>query len=157
MASFDKLTDSLKDAWGRAAELSSDNKNVVSVAVGGAVVLGAWWLLQPSKDKKKPSTSQLTGGGISREKVKKEFDDYSKAYGAEAGAGIIERSRTTELVDTFYNLVTDIYEWGWGQVYFLFSPANLAFHCCCPSASSSAKVISHAGQQGFHVQSMFKL
>ena len=27
-----------------------------------------------------------------------------------------------ELVDTFYNLVTDVYEWGWGQS-FHFSPA----------------------------------
>lgn len=26
-----------------------------------------------------------------------------------------------ELVDTFYNLVTDVYEWGWGQS-FHFSP-----------------------------------
>lgn len=118
MASFDKLTDSLNEAWSRAVELSQDNKKVVSVAVGGAVVLGAYWLLRPTK-KAKPAASQLTGGSISREKVKKEFDDYAKAYGTEAGAGIIERSRTTELVDTFYNLVTDIYEWGWGQVLFL--------------------------------------
>ena len=27
-----------------------------------------------------------------------------------------ERSRTTELVNVFYDLVTDLYEWGWGQV-----------------------------------------
>lgn len=33
-----------------------------------------------------------------------------------------ERSRTTELVNVFYDLVTDLYEWGWGQVsYCLFS------------------------------------
>ena len=30
-------------------------------------------------------------------------------------------SVVAELVDTFYNLVTDIYEWGWGQS-FHFSP-----------------------------------
>lgn len=28
----------------------------------------------------------------------------------------VERSRTTELVNVFYDLVTDLYEWGWGQV-----------------------------------------
>lgn len=116
MGSLDKLNDSIKDAWDRAAELSKDNKTVVSVLGAGVLVLGASWLLRPSKDKKKPSASQLTGGSIGRAKVKKEFDDYAKSYSTDAGAGIIERSKTTELVDTFYNLVTDIYEWGWGQV-----------------------------------------
>ncbi|CAL8460594.1 g123 [Coccomyxa elongata] len=121
MESLDKLSDSIRDVLDRAVELSKDNKTVVSAVGAGAVVLGAYWLLRPSKDKKKPSASQLTGGSIGREKVKKEFDDYAKSYGTEAGAGIIERSKTTELVDTFYNLVTDIYEWGWGQS-FHFSP-----------------------------------
>lgn len=116
MGSLEKLSDSIKDVWDRAAELSADNKTVVSVVSAGAVVLGAYWLLRPSKEKKKPSASQLTGGSIGRTEVKKEFDDYAKAYSSDVGAGIIERSRTTELVDTFYNLVTDIYEWGWGQV-----------------------------------------
>lgn len=37
------------------------------------------------------------------------------------GEGILDRNKTTELVNTFYNLVTDIYEWGWGQS-FHFSP-----------------------------------
>ena len=32
-----------------------------------------------------------------------------------------ERSRTTELVNVFYDLVTDLYEWGWGQVSNVFS------------------------------------
>lgn len=116
MESLDKLSDSIRDVLDRAVELSKDNKTVVSAVSAGAVVLGAYWLLRPSKDKKKPSASQLTGGSIGREKVKREFDDYAKSYGTEAGTGIIERSKTTELVDTFYNLVTDIYEWGWGQV-----------------------------------------
>lgn len=116
MGSLDKLSDSIKDAWDRAAEYSKDNKAVVGVVGAGVLVLGASWLLRPSKGKKKPSASQLTGGGIGRARVKNEFDQYSKSYSTDAGAGIIERSKTTELVDTFYNLVTDIYEWGWGQV-----------------------------------------
>ena len=37
------------------------------------------------------------------------------------GEGILDRNKTTDLVNTFYNLVTDIYEWGWGQS-FHFSP-----------------------------------
>ncbi|KAK9824254.1 hypothetical protein WJX72_008953 [[Myrmecia] bisecta] len=49
------------------------------------------------------------------------FNNYSASYGTQAGEGIVDRSRTSELVDTFYNLVTDIYEWGWGQS-FHFSP-----------------------------------
>lgn len=53
-----------------------------------------------------------------------EFDNYWGSYGSTGtGEGIKAdmREKTPELVDAFYNLVTDIYEWGWGQS-FHFSP-----------------------------------
>lgn len=44
--------------------------------------------------------------------VAKEFKEYSASYGAEGtGTGITDRERTVQLVDVFYSLVTDIYEW----------------------------------------------
>ena len=36
-----------------------------------------------------------------------------------------ERSKTTELVNVFYDLVTDLYEWGWGQVSFCLRRSQL--------------------------------
>jgi hypothetical protein len=56
--------------------------------------------------------SQLTGGSIARDSVAKEFKQYSSSYGADgSGTGITDRERTVQLVDVFYSLVTDIYEW----------------------------------------------
>jgi 24-methylenesterol C-methyltransferase len=69
----------------------------------------------------KPSVFDLSGGSIASERVKAEWDDYESSYGKDAGAGITDRSKTTQLVDVFYSLVTDIYEYGWGQS-FHFSP-----------------------------------
>ena len=89
-----------------------------SLAGAAVAVFGAYWLLRRSREKRKPGTADLTGGSIDRSRVQEVFNGYSKAYSSEAGAGIIERSRTTEIVNTFYNLVTDLYEWGWGQVRF---------------------------------------
>jgi 24-methylenesterol C-methyltransferase len=116
MSALDRLTESAQDTWDRAVDFSRDNRAVAGLAGAGIVAGVAWLLLRPSRDRRKPGAGQLSGGSINRKQVKKEFQDYSKAYSTEAGEGIIERSRTTELVDTFYNLVTDIYEWGWGQV-----------------------------------------
>jgi hypothetical protein len=39
-----------------------------------------------------------SGGSIEASKVKQEFDDYSDAYGKEAGIGIKDRSKTVHLV-----------------------------------------------------------
>ena len=116
MSPIDRLTDSIEDAWDRAVDLSKDRKAVGSLAGAAVAVFGAYWLLRRSRDRKKPGTTELSGGSIEKSRVKEVFNGYSKAYSSEAGAGIIERSRTTEIVNTFYNLVTDLYEWGWGQV-----------------------------------------
>lgn len=94
------------------------------VAAGGVLAtaaLGAYLVSSNSSYKKKPSSFELSGGSIERSEVKKEFDAYSASYGTEAGTGIVDRSKTVHLVDVFYSLVTDIYEWGWGQS-FHFSP-----------------------------------
>ncbi|KAK9812226.1 hypothetical protein WJX73_005226 [Symbiochloris irregularis] len=98
-------------------DYTGDNKNLLAIGGAGAVLLlGSIYILPNGKDR-----HRLTGGGIKADRVKQEFNDYADAYGKEAGAGITDRTKTGQLVDTFYNLVTDIYEWGWG-LSFHFSP-----------------------------------
>lgn len=53
--------------------------------------------------------------------------------------GIVARDETPGLVDTFYNMVTDIYEWGWGQS-FHFAP-RCASHCVATSLHRATPVL----------------
>jgi hypothetical protein len=54
------------------------------------------------------------------------------------------RSKTVQLVDVFYSLVTDIYEYGWGQS-FHFSPKLPGdTHSSSRSKSSSSSIIAHS-------------
>ncbi|KAG2484242.1 hypothetical protein HYH03_016976 [Edaphochlamys debaryana] len=101
-------------------KLNTNQKGAVAVAGGLASIYLIRKVLAPA-DSNKPTTLQLTGGSIDSAKVKSEFDAYADSYGKGAGEGIVDRSKTVQLVDVFYSLVTDIYEWGWGQS-FHFSP-----------------------------------
>lgn len=122
------LTAAVERATADFDKLSGNQKYAVA-AVGGAAsvylissvlsTLMPGWSLSPKQAK--PSTFGLTGGSIDSSKVAAEFSSYSDSYGKSAGEGITDRSRTVQLVDVFYSLVTDIYEWGWGQS-FHFSP-----------------------------------
>ncbi|KAI8471105.1 MAG: dihydrouridine synthase-domain-containing protein [Monoraphidium minutum] len=108
-----------------------------AIVVGGALV---WRACSGSSGyKKKPSVFELSGGSIERGEVKKEWDNYEASFGKEAGAGITDRSKTTQLVDVFYSLVTDIYEWGWGQS-FHFSPKLNGKNWACSEAAHEARV-----------------
>ncbi|GLC44114.1 hypothetical protein PLESTF_000693200 [Pleodorina starrii] len=102
-------------------KLNTTQKYAVGVAGGVTALFMASKLLFKATEKSKPSTFELTGGSIDSSKVKEEFDAYADSYGKNAGEGIVDRSKTVHLVDIFYSLVTDIYEWGWGQS-FHFSP-----------------------------------
>jgi 24-methylenesterol C-methyltransferase len=125
--------------------LSQPQKVVVGVAGGLASLMAVTKVFSLASDyKRKPSAFELSGGSIDASKVKSEFDAYSASYGADGTAiGIKDRSKTVQLVvsirsgdsihqfrawpltsqhpaprsqDVFYSLVTDFYEWGWGQV-----------------------------------------
>lgn len=117
-------------------------------AAGAAIVLGGalvWRACSGSSDyKKKPTVFELSGGSIERGEVKKEWDNYEASYGKEAGAGIKDRSKTTQLVDVFYSLVTDIYEWGWGQS-FHFSPKLPGKNWASSEAAHEARVAATLG------------
>jgi 24-methylenesterol C-methyltransferase len=62
---------------------------------------------------------ELGGGSLDRAEVADNYKEYATFF--EKPKHIEEKDNVPKLVDTFYNLVTDIYEWGWGQS-FHFSP-----------------------------------
>ena len=121
MGRIDLVHDSMQDTLNNIVNYSRDHQGIVLGATAVAVLGSILIVGSSGKDKRKPGTRALGGGSIKKAHIKREYDDYSKAYGKEAGDGILDRTKTTELVNTFYNLVTDIYEWGWGQS-FHFSP-----------------------------------
>jgi len=118
-----QLIDKAADFASKAVDYVKDEKNLTVVAggAGAAALLGALWIKSRGDYKRKPGSFDLSGGSISKDKVKDEFNAYANSYGKAAGEGIKDRTKTVELVDVFYSLVTDIYEWGWGQS-FHFSP-----------------------------------
>lgn len=59
--------------------------------------------------------------GLIRSDVKSEWKDYDKTFTQSNGDGITDKDHTKDGVNMFYNLVTDIYEWGWGPS-FHFAP-----------------------------------
>lgn len=98
-SALDNLANSLRDAGNKAADAVRDNQEI-AIGVGASVaLLGAWRLYSGSgKYKRKPGAFELSGGSIDRKKIDHTFKDYSASYGKEAGAGITDRNRTTELV-----------------------------------------------------------
>ena len=93
MEYLDQVQHSFEHAWRDVKHGKADKETAITVGAGVAVLAGAYFLLRPKKYKKKPGASQLTGGGIDREKVQKEFDEYAKAYGDKPGEGITGRDR----------------------------------------------------------------
>ena len=86
------------------------------------VVGGLFWfvcVLGPAEQKGKRAV-HLSGGSISAEKVQDKYKQYWSFF--RRPKEIETADKVPAFVDTFYNHVTDIYEWGWGQS-FHFSPA----------------------------------
>lgn len=90
----------------------------IGLLLGG----GLYWFLcklGPAEVKGKRAID-LSGGSIAAERVQ---DNYYKYWSFFRHPKEIEKvDKVPDFVDTFYNLVTDIYEWGWGQS-FHFSPS----------------------------------
>lgn len=105
---------------------SGDVPTIAGVLVATTVVAATTFLLFAGKaEVKGKRTVDLGGGSLSKEQVEKgwkQYDEYFKENKGSSGAGVSEKRKAPQFVDTFYNLVTDIYEWGWGQS-FHFSPA----------------------------------
>ncbi|MBA0637314.1 hypothetical protein Godav_025014 [Gossypium davidsonii] len=89
---------------------------------GALLAGGLYWfvcVLGPAEQKGKRAVD-LSGGSISAEKVRDNYKQYWSFF--RRPKEIETAEKVPDFVDTFYNLVTDIYEWGWGQS-FHFSPS----------------------------------
>ncbi|KAJ6336733.1 hypothetical protein OIU76_006582 [Salix suchowensis] len=89
---------------------------------GALLAGGIYWfvcVLGPAEQKGKRAVD-LSGGSISAENVQDNYDKYWSFF--RRPKEIETTEKVPDFVDTFYNLVTDIYEWGWGQS-FHFSPS----------------------------------
>ena len=101
----------------------------VATALGGYLAFGRAKMNRDVHD----YDSQLTGGmkilnnedhTLSKEEFKGSIDDYESMFkGARKQTGAVtteesieeRKERYAAMVNHFYNLVTDFYEWGWGQ------------------------------------------
>ncbi|KAM7479477.1 hypothetical protein LguiA_027690 [Lonicera macranthoides] len=86
------------------------------------LAVGLYWFvcILGSAEQKGKRAVHLSGGSIRRDHVQ---DHYKKYWSFFLRPKEIETAdKVPDFVDTFYNLVTDIYEWGWGQS-FHFSPS----------------------------------
>lgn len=103
--------DALHNAIDAVSTTVSENK--ITVAAGGLALLGLYGaskMLSPVQ-KGRPGALDLSGGNINKKDVDSKFQDYAAAYskgGAVDQKIIKDKSKTQELVSTFYNLVTDI-------------------------------------------------
>ncbi|KAF2297984.1 hypothetical protein GH714_006847 [Hevea brasiliensis] len=89
---------------------------------GALLAGGIYWfvcILGPAEQKGKRAVD-LSGGSISADKVQDNYKQYWSFF--RRPKEIETAEKVPDFVDTFYNLVTDIYEWGWGQS-FHFSPS----------------------------------
>lgn len=90
-------------------EVSKQVKDNREVAVGVGAVIAAYgaykaFSSKSSQYKSRPGSLDLGGGSIERTKIGSTFNDYSASYGTNAGDGIKDRSKTTDLV-TFAGLL----------------------------------------------------
>ncbi|GJP48145.1 hypothetical protein CLOM_g7422 [Closterium sp. NIES-68] len=104
-----------------------------AVAVVGATTFVLSSIGKP--EVKGKATTELSGGKLKKDEVANGWTNYDKYFQQNSGEGVTEKSQAPQFVDTFYNLVTDIYEWGWGQS-FHFSPA-------LPGKSDKEATIAH--------------
>lgn len=88
---------------------------------GAVVVAGVFFLARSGSKKSKPGVMELGSGGLKSGEIGAAFTGYQKSYGSADRTEITDKETAPSVADTFYNLVTDFYEWGWGQS-FHFSP-----------------------------------
>ncbi|CAN1315220.1 24-methylenesterol C-methyltransferase 2 [Linum perenne] len=98
-------------------------ESVALLFTGGALLAAAFYwfvcIMGPAEQKGKRGVD-LSGGSISADQVQ---DNYKRYWSFFRRPKEIEAAdKVPDFVDTFYNLVTDIYEWGWGQS-FHFAPS----------------------------------
>ncbi|CAN1315227.1 24-methylenesterol C-methyltransferase 2 [Linum perenne] len=96
-----------------------DSLSAICTDVGALLVVGLYFLVTAPVDKNGKRAVNLSGGSISGDNVQDKYEQYWSFFLRPREIQTAEK--VPDFVDTFYNLVTDIYEWGWGQS-FHFSP-----------------------------------
>lgn len=94
-----------------------ENPTVKWIAVGGAVTSGAYLAIKFSWFRKNPfhSFSGKTGA-LAKDLVDGGIQSYNKFFDQEDGKGVGDRILSTpDFVNKFYSLITDFYEYGWGE------------------------------------------
>lgn len=97
----------------------------VALFCTGAVLAGSlYWFVcvLGSAEVKGKRAVNLSGGSISPEQLHDNYSQYWSFFRRPKEIDAAAKDQVPHFVDTFYNLVTDIYEWGWGQS-FHFSPS----------------------------------
>ncbi|KAK4758481.1 hypothetical protein SAY87_019782 [Trapa incisa] len=91
---------------------------------GSLIAFGLYWFvwILGSAEQRGKSAADLSCGSISADKIGDKYTQYLSFF--RRPKEIDTADRVPAFVDTFYNLVTDIYEWGWGQS-FHFAPSHL--------------------------------
>jgi len=69
------------------------------------------------------ATTIINYESLARDQVKKEVDGYIKLFNAEDASVAERKAKYETLVNSFYDLVTNFYEYGWGQS-FHFAPRH---------------------------------
>lgn len=94
-----------------------ENPTLKWIAVGGAVTSGAYLAIKFSWFRKNPfhSFSGKTGA-LAKDLVDGGILSYNKFFDQEDGKGVGDRILSTpDFVNKFYSLITDFYEYGWGE------------------------------------------
>eukprot|EP00740_Mantoniella_antarctica_P015539 CAMPEP_0181377032 /NCGR_PEP_ID=MMETSP1106-20121128/17659_1 /TAXON_ID=81844 /ORGANISM="Mantoniella antarctica, Strain SL-175" /LENGTH=375 /DNA_ID=CAMNT_0023495697 /DNA_START=112 /DNA_END=1239 /DNA_ORIENTATION=+ len=97
--------------------VSLENPTVKWVAVGSAVTAGAYLAFKVSWFRKNPlhSFSGKTGA-MGKDQVDGGIQSYNQFFDQENGKGVGDRILATpDFVNKFYSLITDFYEYGWGE------------------------------------------
>ncbi|GAB4828385.1 SUMO protein smt3 [Ancistrocladus abbreviatus] len=96
--------------------------SVALFCTAGLIFGGLYWFVYilGSAEIQGKRAVQISGGSIASEKIQDKYKQYWSFF--RRPKEIEKAEKVPDFVDTFYNLVTDIYEWGWGQS-FHFSPS----------------------------------
>jgi len=99
------------------AMFAVDNPAVKWIASGAAITGGCYFMVKCSWFRKNPlhSFSGKTGA-MAKDLVQKGINSYNDFFDQEDGKGVGERILSTpDFVNKFYSLITDFYEYGWGE------------------------------------------
>mmetsp|Transcript_12341 Transcript_12341/g.23406 ORF Transcript_12341/g.23406 Transcript_12341/m.23406 type:complete len:370 (-) Transcript_12341:537-1646(-) len=104
-----------------------DDKHAVYCGTAAAVLAGSYVLYKMVGGDTGFRTNFFkvgNTGALSREDMKDMIDGYEEFFTQDDGKGVGARKLDTpKFVDHFYSLITDFYEYGWGQA-FHFAPRN---------------------------------